>query len=124
MGHAEHRVVGQLVQADPQPQIVGVERPLLAERIEVGDEDGQVVARRTGDRQVVLAEVAGRQVPDHRAGGHAEHHRAEELHELREPLPGRVGVLAHGRQWSMSEPGAAAAFSALIAPAIRSNSGR
>ena len=75
MGDAEHGVVGDLVQADPQPQVVGRQAPLVAERVDVGGDEHELVAGRAGDGQVVLAEAAPGEVADHRAGGHAEHHR-------------------------------------------------
>ncbi len=36
VGHAEHRVGGDLVEADPQAEVVAGEAPLLAELVEVG----------------------------------------------------------------------------------------
>ena len=48
MGHAQHRVVGDLVQADPQAQVVGRQAPLAAEGVEVGDQDEQLVGGGAG----------------------------------------------------------------------------
>ena len=43
VGHAEHRVVGDLVDADPQPEVVGAQAPLLAELVEVRHDEQQLV---------------------------------------------------------------------------------
>ena len=49
MGYAQHRVVGDLVQADPQAQVVGRQAPLAAEGVEVGDQDEQLVGGAAGN---------------------------------------------------------------------------
>ena len=101
VGPAEHGMMGDLVQADPEPEVVGRQAPLLGERVEVGRHDEQLVGRRAGDRQVVLAEGAPAEVPEHRARLQPEQHRADHAPEVAEQLVGAdvvgvVGVVARG----------------------------
>ena len=65
----------------------------LAELVEVGGDDGELVVGGPGDRQVVLAERALGQVADHRAGGHAEHRGPDHLHERAPSRPSGSAAL-------------------------------
>ena len=95
VGHVEHQVVGQLGQADPQPQVVGGQAPLLGEAGDVGYHDVHRRAGRPGDRQVVGAERPLGQVADRAARRHRQHHRAHDLHQPAEH--GGEGIAAGGR---------------------------
>ncbi len=102
VGQAEHGVVGQLVEADPEAQVVVGQAPVGGELVHVAPDDDELVGRRAGDGQVVLAERGRREVTDHRARGHADEHRGHHPHEVPEHrgrVPGgRVGVGRGGRQ--------------------------
>ena len=74
VGDAEHRVVGDLVEAYPEPEVLGRQAPVGGERLDIGDDDQQIVAV-ARDGQVVRAEATKRQPADHRAGCDTGHHR-------------------------------------------------
>ena len=71
VGEAQHGVVGELVEADPEAEVVAVHRPVRGEGLDVGRDHQHVVGRRAGDGQVEQAEVAGGEVAHQRPGGHA-----------------------------------------------------
>ena len=85
VGNAEHGVMCELVQADPQPEVVDRKAPVGGEGVDVGDDEEKSVGtgrgRVAGDRQVVGAEVAGCQASDHRAGRDVGHQGGDHLHE-------------------------------------------
>ena len=95
VGEPQHGVHRDLLEADPQAQVVGGKAPLPPELVEVGGNDHQLVRRRPRDGQVVLAERTPGQVPDHRAGGHAQHHRADHLQQRGHEAE-RVGGVGRG----------------------------
>ena len=97
VGDAQHGVDGDLLEADPEAQVVGGDAPLAAELVEVGRHDHQLVGGRAGDGQVVLAERAAGEVADHGAGGHAQHHRPDHLQQ-RAHEPERVGGVGRDRR--------------------------
>ena len=98
VGDAEHGVGGDLVQADPQQQLVLGEAPVLGEGLDGRREDLDLAARRAGERQVVLAEGTAGQTADHRPDGHAEHRRRDEPEELTEHGQALVVVDVVGRE--------------------------
>ncbi len=79
VGDRQHQMVGDLVQAHPQTQILSGQAPLVSELIEVRRHD-QDLAAGSRDGDVVLAEGPARQVTHHRPGRHRQHHRPEHLH--------------------------------------------
>ena len=80
VGHRQHGVGRELLQADPQAQVVAGQAPVLARSGRRCCSPPSARGERgRGIGQVVLAEGPAGQVPDHRAGGHAEHHRRQQL---------------------------------------------
>jgi hypothetical protein len=92
VGHAEDGVGRQLRQAQPEPQVLGREAPLVAEGLDVGADDDELVGDGAGERQVVLAERPGGELADHGARLHAEQHRPHHREQPAEQLGGRVAV--------------------------------
>ena len=85
--HPEHRAVDGLVQAHPQADVVGVQRPLPGEVVHVGQGDQHRLADGAGHRQHVAAQGLLGQPAHHGAGGQRQHGRADH--------PGEAGQ--HGR---------------------------
>ena len=102
MRAAEDGVVGDLLEAHVEPEVVGDEAPLLGEVVEVGRDAEQLVGREPGEGQVVLAQGPTGQVAEHEARLHAEQDGTEHLAEVAEQLGGGVGrvvvVVARRRQ--------------------------
>ncbi len=96
MGDPEHGVGGELRQADPQPQVVARQAPLLDEGLDVGAHHHELVGLGPGQGNVVLAERPQGQVAHHGSRLHAEHHRPDHgedaAEELRGGVVGGVGV--------------------------------
>ena len=126
VGPGEHGVMGDLVQADPEAEVVGRQAPLVGEHVEVGRHDEQLVGRRSGDRQVVLAEGAPAEVAEHGPRLQPEQHGTDHPPEVAEQLVGggvvvRVGLtVADGTARRRAAPLSPAALSDT---ASRSNSG-
>ena len=92
--HAEYGMVHRLVEANPQPQVVGREVPLAAEVGHVrGDHEERVVG--AWDREVVGAEAAYRQPADQRAGHHPGDERADRGKQPLHPGGGRIVLEPH-----------------------------
>ena len=69
-------------------QLVGGQRPLLAEGLDVADEEPLRRRSVQRQRQVVLAERVVRELTDHRSGPHADQQREQALHEERADVAG------------------------------------
>ena len=81
MGDAEYRMVGDLVEADPESEVLGGEAPVVSERGHVRGYDQDLVPF-PGDGQVVGAEVPGSQPSDHSPGGDGGHQRGHSGYQV------------------------------------------
>ena len=101
VGPAQHRVTGDLLQEDPQAEVVVGDRPVGGESGDVGRHQEELVGRPPGQGQVVLAQGLAAQVADHVARLHAQQHRSDDPPEVAQQLGGGVGAgalgLARGR---------------------------
>ena len=78
-----------LAQRERVAELVGGERPLLAERLDVAHEEALRRRSVQRERQVVLAERVVRELADHRARPHAEQQRQQALHQEGADVAGR-----------------------------------
>ena len=88
--HPEHGVVDGLVQAHPQAQVVGVQRPGRGQLVDVGQTDQHRPVRGAGDGQFVTAEGPLGELAHHRPGGQRHHHRPHHLGDPGQHGPHRV----------------------------------
>ena len=106
MGTEEPRVDGDLLEADPESEVVGGKAPFGAECVEIGGDHLEVIAGGPRDGEVVLAEGTPGEMADHGTGGHAQHHRPDHLHDRRQEAHGVGGIARAVGGRSVDERGA------------------
>ena len=94
VGDVQHRVGGELLEADPESYLVDRRAPVGGECVDRGGDDEQFAALLPWDRQVVLAERPGAELTDHRTDCHPEHRRREHRAQSGHHGEGGVVVLA------------------------------